>query len=813
MKNVVSLNKVIISRILVKNNLLFPGIVILMIILLGFNGVVRAQLTVVEGSAMNMTPQQLIQNYLIGQGVTISNATFNGTGTQITSNQVGTFITSGVARTQLGLKGGILMTSGKASIAIGPNNAAGAGFSVGGPADPDLTIISGKPTFDRAALEFDFIPQFDTIRFRYVFGSEEFYEYCNQYNDAFGFFLSGPGINGTFSNNSVNIAFMPGSTTNYVTINNICANSFSNWNNSGGTYYQYDGLTHVFNSWYIVQPCSTYHIKLAVADAVDKVFDSGVFLEENSFGSPGVTMNHANTIPPLGNRALEGCNDAYFIFKLSQPVDYAYRVNMIISGTAVNGVDYTTIPSFITFPPGQDSIALRIHPKWDTLTEGPKSVILKINQISCNGTVAKDTIWIDDYSMMKIKPQPDTTICHGLSVKLRAEVTGGLRPFNYQWNIPAASDSTYTLVPPAGINTYIVNVTDMCQLSKSDTTVITVHPTPVADAGPNTTIPNGTSTTLNGSASGGYGSYSYSWTSNPPGFSSTLPNPSTGNLGGTRIFLLVVTDLQSGCQSEQSQVIVAVEGGPLSVNPVAEPPVICYGSTTHLYALAGGGSGLYTYSWSSNPPGFTSTLSDTVIVATENTTFTVIANDGFNQLSGSTQLVVNPLPVIQMGPLDTTVCIYDSVRLDAGNPGSVYEWSNGSNAKYITVSSTGIGFEIQSYTVWVENENSCRDSATINVIFTFSACVGVDDKGDSQDFRVYPNPSDGSFTIQLKPLRSKLDIEIFNLLGRKVYSESISATVGHPMEKTLDVSYLPAGLYILKLAGENFSGSQKIWIK
>jgi hypothetical protein len=773
----------------------------------------KAQLSVVEGSAMNMTPQQLIQNHLIGQGVTISNATFNGSNALITSTQVGTFATSGTATTQLGLRGGIIMTSGKASIAKGPNNAGGAGQQVGGPADPDLTTIAGVATFDKATLEFDFVPMFDTIRFRYVFGSEEFFEYCNQFNDAFGFFLSGPGISGTFSNNSVNIALMPGSSSSYVTINNICANTFSRWDNAGGVNYQYDGLTHVFTSWHIVQPCSTYHIKLAIADGKDKAYDSGVFLEENSFGSPGVTMENSNTVPPLGNHALEGCSEVVVSFKLSQVVAYAYKVNLTVNGTATNGVDYNLIPSFVTFPPGSDSVAITIHPKWDTLTEGPKSVIIKINQISCNGTVVRDTVWIDDYMPLKIKPQPDSTICHGQSVKLKAEVTGGLRPFTYQWNVTPGTDSTITIVPPVGVNPYIVGVSDICQIPRWDTTIITVHPTPIANAGTNTSIPNGTSTTLNGTASGGYGDYSFSWTSNPPGFSSSLPNPSTGKLYMSKIFLLVVTDLQSGCQSEQAQVIVAVEGGPLSVNPVAEPSVVCFGTSSHLYALAGGGSGLYTYSWSSDPPGFNSTESDPEVVATENTTYTVTADDGFNLINGSTDLVVNPLPVIHLGPIDSTVCIYDSVKLDAGNPGAIYEWSNGATSRSISISSSGIGFEVQTYTVWVTNENSCVDSATINVIFSFSACVGVNEQNDSKDFRVYPNPSDGVFTILMNPLRSHMDIEIFNLFGMKVFSEGVSAFIGHPLERRLDVSYLPSGLYILKLTGKNFSGSQKIWIK
>jgi hypothetical protein len=63
-------------------------------------------------------------------------------------------------------------------------------------------------------LEFDFVPTGDSLQFRYVFGSEEYTSYtCADYNDAFGFFLSGPGIAGPFSNGAaINIALVPGTT-------------------------------------------------------------------------------------------------------------------------------------------------------------------------------------------------------------------------------------------------------------------------------------------------------------------------------------------------------------------------------------------------------------------------------------------------------------------------------------------------------------------------------------------------------------------------------------------------------------------------
>ena len=782
-------------------------------ILLLLPSFVQAQLTVVQGAAMNLTPQQLVQNYLVGAGITVSNVSFNGSTSLISSDQIGTFTTTGVATTQLGLAGGILMTSGKANIAIGPNNAAGAGFAANGAGDPDLNILAGSSTFDKAVIEFDFIPQSDTVRFSYVFASEEFFEYCNQFNDAFGFFLSGPGITGTFSNNSVNIARMPGSINNYVTINNICASTLSRWSNpTGGLYYQYDGLTYVYTAWYVVQPCVTYHIKLAIGDAVDKKFDSGVFLEQNSFSSPGVNMINNSTVPQLQNKAVEGCNDVAVNFRLAATQNYPYTIHYTIGGSAVNGTDYAHIDDFVTFPPGEDSVNVIIHPIPDNIPEGEKMVILSINQISCDGIIKRDTIYIDDYTPMTIQSNADTVLCFGGSIVLKANTTGGIMPLSYLWNVPG-TDSILTLTPPLGNNTYTVKVTDVCTHSVYDTAKVLVHPVPIANAGPNITIPNGTSTTLHGTANGGYGPYSYSWTSNPPGFTSILPEPSTGNMTHTIIYILRVTDQLSGCQSPPSQVIISVEGGPLSVNPVSEPNSVCMGDTSRLFALSGGGSGIYTYTWSSTPGGFNSTVANPFVTPTETTTYNIILDDGFNKQYGTTTVVVYPLPEINLGPADSSVCIYDTVQLDAGNPGSSYLWSTGSTGRYLSTSTTGIGYDVQTYSVTVTNQNGCNNTATISLTFTFDDCVGVDEYNKFNDFYVYPNPTHGMFRLVSRNSCKYLDVKLINMFGSIMLADHFTITGNAPAENLFDITGIPPGIYLLQVRSEKFTGCIKLVIQ
>ncbi|MBN8702123.1 MAG: gliding motility-associated C-terminal domain-containing protein [Bacteroidetes bacterium] len=253
----------------------------------------------------------LVQKYLLGPGVTVSNLTFSGD-----SAQIGYFLQK---NSNIGLDSGLVMASGDVLNAIGPNNTSSEtssywNFFSPPNGDSDLDSVSGNTTYDAAILEFDFIPNADTLRFEYVFGSEEYMEFAfGSVNDGFGFFISGPGITGNYSNNSKNIALVPNTTTE-ITINdlNLLSNSqyyFDNGDGQGfgtapdGQTVQYDGFTVPLSAIVGVECGQTYHIKLAIADAGDDSYDSGVFLRAGSFSSAGgltlaTDANLADTICP-----------------------------------------------------------------------------------------------------------------------------------------------------------------------------------------------------------------------------------------------------------------------------------------------------------------------------------------------------------------------------------------------------------------------------------------------------------------------------------------------------------------------------------
>lgn len=246
-----------------------------------------AQPLVITENQTQQEAEQMIQDIFVGTGVQVFNVSYHGF--PLAS---GSF----VGNTGVGLDNGFLMTSGRASIANGPNNLSNAGTSNGALGDSDLNLLGGGVSLDACIMNFDFIPFAKYITFKFSFASEEYPEYAppnnSSYNDKFGFFLSGPGIEGPYSNNSVNIATLPNSST-VVSINTVNAVTnqeyfVSNWQPVVNNSIQYDGYTTLIDIFAEVEPLETYHLKLAISDGGDRIYDSGLFFKAFSFKSTDI---------------------------------------------------------------------------------------------------------------------------------------------------------------------------------------------------------------------------------------------------------------------------------------------------------------------------------------------------------------------------------------------------------------------------------------------------------------------------------------------------------------------------------------------
>jgi uncharacterized repeat protein (TIGR01451 family) len=258
------------------------------------------------------TTAAVLQTALQGNNVTVSNVTVSQ-GTIL--NQVGTFAggLTGGAGPVVGIDDGVVMVTGTATTALGPNNKSS--VSTGGESGPtstDLATVTSGNQFDTAILSFNVVPAGNLMALDFVFGSDEYNEFvCTTFNDAMGIFVTGPGITGTaniarlstnlnpISVNQINrgsagaansFAPAPCTITNsafYVkNIGDLTAESTGSINSPLGTAtsnaftnLQYDGFTIPLTAQVKVTPGSTYTVKVIIADIGDANWDSGLFID------------------------------------------------------------------------------------------------------------------------------------------------------------------------------------------------------------------------------------------------------------------------------------------------------------------------------------------------------------------------------------------------------------------------------------------------------------------------------------------------------------------------------------------------------
>ena len=287
-----------------------------------------------------------------------------------------------------------------------------------------------------------------------------------------------------------------------------------------------------------------------------------------------------------------------------------------------------------------------------------------------------------------------TAFCAGGSVTLTSS-SGS----SYLWS---NSEITRSInVTTAGSYTVRITNSNGCQSAVSAPAVVNVNPLPVVNAGVDITIPDGTSTTINATVTG-TSPFAYSWSPSSQLVNGLIEDPTTINLPATTIFTLTATSTTTSC-SNKDDVQISASGGPLSTAPGAVPATVCSGTNVQLHAIASGGSGTYTYSWTSTPAGFTSSVADPSVIPLVNTIYSVAVNDGFSTVNGQVSVTVIPVPVTPAITADgpTIFCAGASVNL-ASSSGSTYLWSTGETTSGINVTAPG------NYWVQVTNSSGCK---------------------------------------------------------------------------------------------------------
>lgn len=457
---------------------------LLFVAFFGFTTNASAQNIIIDP---NPTPTQLVQNTLIGPGLVTSNITFSGN-----LQQIGFFDENG---SNLGLDSGVVMSSGYVANITPPNNPS---TTIGGPGDADLLAtaqsVTSNPssgsitsTNDAAVLEFDFVPTGDVVVFNFVFGSEEYLTYVNtSFNDVFGFYITGPNPNGPDYNGD-NLAIVP-NTNEPITISTIHPGLngqyyIDNPSNSG---ISYNGYTIPIEIRFDVICDSTYHFKFAVADCQDGILDTGVFLDGGSFQAIPVDLTLETNIGEYGDSVIvEGCGvEADFIFsRPSCQSSDSLWVNVDITGTATNGLDYLTLPDSVLFLPDSTEISIPFTAIQDGVFEGYESVILTVTNVLSSGDtiVTIGTVWLLDAPNVQAWGHDTTIVCRQDSVDIYASVLDGIPPYSFSWDTGSTDSVTWVPGTPNGSFDYYVTVTDACGFTDTDTLTLIVDQTLVID--------------------------------------------------------------------------------------------------------------------------------------------------------------------------------------------------------------------------------------------------------------------------------------------------------------------------------------------
>jgi hypothetical protein len=276
--------------------------------------------------------------------------------------------------------------------------------------------------------------------------------------------------------------------------------------------------------------------------------------------------------------------------------------------------------------------------------------------------------------------------------------------------------------------TYIVTNTvaagDPCG-EVTATTVVKIYSLPIVYAGQDRFVSEGTSVTISDANAFGFSPLTCSWSPANIFLDPTVINPTTVELYETTLCTLTVSD-SHGC-TDNSTLIITVTGGILEADPEAEPSSICLGETSHLYANAQGGSGTYTYTWTSDPAGFTSDLANPLVNPLVTTTYTVVVNDGSETVQADIALVVHPLPEV-LCPADMEVMDTDPVfQLTGASPaGGTYSGPGVSQGMF-DPSLAGSGEHLITYTF--EDEYGCIGFCTFLIMVVPGGLPG-DANGD-----------------------------------------------------------------------------------
>jgi hypothetical protein len=373
-----------------------------------------------------------------------------------------------------------------------------------------------------------------------------------------------------------------------------------------------------------------------------------------------------------------------------------------------------------------------------------------------------------------------SVLCNGgNSGSATAIATGGTGLLSYSWSNGNSSSTNTNL--PAGMYSILVQDDSLC--IKMDSIEVTEPGILLVNFSSTNVTCNGLN---NGAAqvivSGGTPPYAYNWSNG--GTFDTINNLSAGYYIITAVDGNLCTTIDS---------VEIVEPAVLLAN-LTSTSVTCFGNNDGVaMANPSGGTGSYTYLWSSGATGQSSsnltagnysvTISDANLCSTIDTVSVIQPT----LLTIDTILVTNASGGLNNGTID--------VIASGGVLPYTYNWSDGSTTQSISNLSPGV------YFVTVIDQNGC-DTLSVNISLLG---VGLNEYSTVDYLQVYPNPSSGDFQIMTT---KNMQLDLFSILGEK-----IASYITEKNKPLIIHTELPNGIYYLQGRNEETQAMYKICIR
>ena len=343
---------------------------------------------------------------------------------------------------------------------------------------------------------------------------------------------------------------------------------------------------------------------------------------------------------------------------------------------------------------------------------------------------------------LSVKPLPtpsisgNTSVCEGQSTTLTAN--GGN---SYVWSNGSTNNNIN--ISQSGI--YSVIATNLEGCSASANVTVSVNPLPNVSINGNTTLCQGSNTTLTAN-----GADSYSW--------STGENTASINVSAFGIYTVTGTSA-AGCSNTATATVIVSQVPVITITGNTE---LCEGETTTLTATGGS-----SYLWSNG-------TTDANLSVNTAGTYQVI---GYND-AGCNTMAETTVHVWQPATSEFTITTTENC----------YEWNGQSYC------------QSGDYTQTLQTVHGCDSVVTLHLTIT----VGIDDYDLANTMMLYPNPTSDLVNVQLTINNEQLEevgIQVFDVYGRLL---NIVETGRAPSSKTtqFDLSRYAQGVYFVKAVSE-----------